>query len=41
MHFVGLFFFLFFIRRLTSFVESFGLLNDVFPFYTVGLSFTV
>jgi hypothetical protein len=25
----------FFIRRLTSFGESFGLLNDVFPFYTV------
>jgi hypothetical protein len=29
------FFFFFFIRRLTSFVESFGLLNDVFPFHSV------
>jgi hypothetical protein len=26
---------IFFIRRLTSFVESFGLLNDVFPFHSM------
>jgi len=27
--------FFFFIRRLTSFVKGFGLLNDVFPFYSI------
>jgi hypothetical protein len=35
-HLFFLFFFLFIIiRHLTSFVESFGLLNDVFPFHSV------
>ena len=29
------FFFFFFFRRLTFSFESFGLLNDVFPFYTI------
>jgi len=28
-------FFFFFIRRLTSFIKSFGLLNDVFPFCSI------
>lgn len=32
------FFFFFFIRRVTSSLESFGLLNDIFPFYSVWLN---